>query len=187
MIVNASRLSWPFHNSTRRHRKHTHHSAFMQDDIIVVVLLTLQTFPVVSFQILLCGLSKLSAFDQPYHEPKHTSAVFSMAAPGSHSSLLGIFIIFPDKELIDDHLVLGRIQRENKAIVLNAPNDREVHTMYSTEECQGLQKYKRQVVQICQICTCLSKNPSLTKKSTRRRYHMVSFQCPVFAAWTKTP
>ena len=35
----------------------------MQDDIIVVVLLTLQTFPVVSFQILLCGLSKLSAFD----------------------------------------------------------------------------------------------------------------------------
>lgn len=140
----------------------------MQDDIIVVVLLTLQTFPVVSFQILLCGLSKVSAFDQPYHEP-NTLRRFSLWQPqGLIPHFLEFFIIFPDKELIDDHLVLGRIQRENKAIVFNAPNDREVHAMYSTEECQGLQKYKRQVVQICQICTCLSKNPSVTNNSTGR-------------------
>ena len=93
---------------------------------------------------------------------------FLYGSPRVHSSLLGIFIIFPDKELIDDHLVLGRIQRENKAIVFNAPNDREVHAMYSTEECQGLHKHKRQVVQICQICTCLSKNHSVTNSSTGR-------------------
>ena len=37
-------------------------------------------------------------------------------------------------------------------------------SMYSAEQCQGLQKYKLQVVQICQIYTCLSKNRSVTVK-----------------------
>lgn len=59
-----------------------------------------------------------------------------MAAPGSHSSLLGIFIIFPDKELIDDHLVLGRVERENKATVFNAPNNG--NTYY--EQYLGMQR-----------------------------------------------